>query len=246
MSSEKINRRTFFKWTAAGSVLPVVMPYAVSAQSEGNTGSGSHGSLLASPPVVQHLSANGFSVSLRVSRLCTGTVEWGMEPKNLDHRAVATWGGLVQWNERALQVPIGFPGALPPGSTVYYRFGAQELFYPDRFPDRRRGITEWTDVRSLRIPDSARPSLRVVVVNDTHEQFATVDALAGRVRELSPDLLVWNGDTTSDFHSHKNPAEIMLSPGRESGSPHSGGWASERPLLFVPGNHEMRGIRACA
>jgi predicted phosphodiesterase len=244
MSYKKIDRRTFFKWTAAGSVLPVVWPSAAFAQSEENAGFGTNQPLLGSPPVVQHLSENGFSVSLRVNRLCTGVVEWGTDPDHLSHRAVATWGGLVQWGERALQIPVEFPGSLLSGSSVYYRFGAQELFYPNRFPDLQRGITEWTDVRALRIPDPARPSLRVVVVNDTHEQDATVEAFAGQVRGLSPDLLVWNGDTTTDFHSHKNPAEILLGPGREPGSLHAGGWAAERPLLFVPGNHEMRGIRA--
>ncbi len=72
MSKNKIDRRTFFKWTAAGSVLPVVWPSAAFAQSEENAGFGSNDPLLASPPVVQHLSGNGFSVSLRVTRLCTG------------------------------------------------------------------------------------------------------------------------------------------------------------------------------
>ncbi|AKJ64577.1 metallophosphoesterase family protein [Kiritimatiella glycovorans] len=181
---------------------------------------------------------------MRVDRLCTGEVEWGTEPDALDRRAVATWGGLIQWDERCLQIPVEFDRPLRPGSTIYYRFGAQELFYPDRFPDRRRGVSGWTDVRTLRIPDPDRPSVRAVVVNDTHEQGRTLKALAGRVRELSPDLLIWNGDTTTDFHSYKDVAEILLGPGRRPGTAHGGGWASERPLLFVVGNHEFRGVRA--
>src|SRR5690606_18650267 len=65
-------------------------------------------------------------------------------------------------------------------------------------------------------------------------------ALHTRIAALDPDLLVWNGDTCNDFDDQDAPMQIVLNPAGDV----SRGWASERPLLFVPGNHDVRGKRA--
>src|SRR5690348_16079903 len=58
--------------------------------------------LLASPPVVQHPSADGFTVHFAVSSLATGWVEWGRSAERLDQVAMAADHGLVRASDRAL------------------------------------------------------------------------------------------------------------------------------------------------
>ncbi len=59
--------------------------------------------------------------------------------------------------------------------------------------------------------------------------------MALQIDAVRPDVLVWNGDTCdSAFDAPADAARVLLSQE----------WASTRPLVFVPGNHDVRG--ACA
>ena len=199
--------------------------------------------LLQSPPVVQHLTAAGFTVSIRVGRLATAWVEWGTDPAKLDHKAVSSRGGLVDAGATSLTVPVVFPEPQPGGAIVHYRVCVQPLAYANAYK-LTRGETETTGVRALRIPDPAAASVRVAIVNDTHENKETLAKLPGRIDAAAPHLLVWNGDTCNDFDAKDDPAAILLTPGAAADHPSNGGWASSRPLWFVAGNHDVRGERA--
>ena len=199
--------------------------------------------LLQSPPVVQHLTATGFMVSIRVARLSTAWVEWGLDPVKLDHKAVSSQGGLIDADATSLTVPVLFPEPQPGGTTVHYRVCAQPLTYASAYK-LARGDTETTEVRALRIPDPAAASVRVAIINDTHENPETLAKLPGRIDAAAPHLLVWNGDTCNDFDAKDAPAAILLTPGAAADNPSGGGWASTRPLWFVAGNHDVRGERA--
>ena len=199
--------------------------------------------LLQSPPVVQHLTATGFMVSIRVARLATVWVEWGADPAKLDHKAVGSRGGLIDAGATSLTVRVVFPEPQSGGATVHYRVCAQPLAYANAYK-LTRGDTETTEVRALRIPDPAAASVRVAIVNDTHENVETLAKLPGRIDAAAPHLLVWNGDTCNDFDAKDDPAAILLTPGATADKPSGGGWASTRPLWFVAGNHDVRGERA--
>lgn len=197
------------------------------------------GPLIVSPPVVQHPAADGFTVSVAVSALATGWVEWGRAADQLDQIAIAHQHGLVQASDRALSVRVPLGDALPSGGVIFYRFVAQPLAYKNAY-QLQRGEPQSTPVRRLKLPDPAARRITVAIVNDTHEQPQTLLGLHERLDTLAPDLLVWNGDTCNDFDAADDPLQIVLNPANEP----SRGWAAERPLLFVPGNHDVRGVRA--
>jgi predicted phosphodiesterase len=232
-----MRRRLFLQSVSVAGALPLAGRAAPAAAPAVNA------PLLASPPVVQHLDAHGFTVSIRVHRLATARVEWGAAPDRLDHIAQAARHGLVSADDQALLLPVRFPAPQPPGSTVHYRVVATPLAYASAY-QLTRGEEEATAPRALRLPDPDARSFRVAVVNDTHENAATLDALSRRLQELDPELLIWNGDTCNDFDAKDSPAAILLDPGAAADSPHGGGWASTRPLLFTCGNHDVRGVRA--
>jgi len=190
--------------------------------------------LLAGPPVVQHVTTEGFSVSFAVGQLATGWVEWGLSPERLDQRAVPSRAGLVQASERALVVPVSLRDVGTPGRRIHYRVVAQSLRYETAYK-LHRGEPVAGPALGITLPDPGATRARVAVVNDTHEHIGTVDALTSRIERIQPEVLVWNGDTcASAFNTPADVPRVLLKPK----------WATTRSLVFVPGNHDVRG--ACA
>lgn len=194
--------------------------------------------LIASPPVVQHPSAQSVTINFAVSSLATGWVEWGSSADQLDQTAIAHQHGLISASDRALSIRLPLDGKFA-GQTLYYRVVAQPLAYKNAY-SLERGEPQTSPVYALRVPDPAAAEVTIAIINDTHEQQQTLRTLHERLEMLAPDLLVWNGDTCNDFDAQDDPLQIVLNPGSDT----QRGWATERPLLFVPGNHDVRGVRA--
>ncbi len=196
-------------------------------------------SLITSPPVVQHPSADGFTVHFAVSSLATGWIEWGWAADRLDHMALAAHHGLIRASDAALSVRVRLDEAIAAHKPVFYRVVAQPLAYRNAY-QLERGPSVASAVQRLKLPTAGANQITIAIVNDTHENQATLDALHARVATVEPDVLVWNGDTCNDFDAKDDPMQIVLNPQRDIAQ----GWAAERPLLFVPGNHDVRGQRA--
>lgn len=202
-------------------------------------GSGSKAPLIASPPVVQHPASDGFTVHFAVSALATGWVEWGWSADRLDHVAFAANHGLICASDRVLAVRVRLDAEVNSSQPVYYRVVAQPLAYKSAY-QLERGESVVGEVQKLRLPSAGADRITIAIVNDTHENQATLDALHERIAAVDPDVLLWNGDTCNDFDARDDPLQIVLNPNRDFAH----GWAAERPLLFVPGNHDVRGERA--
>ena len=194
--------------------------------------------LIASPPVVQHPRRDGFGVSIAVSGLATAWVEYGFAPSDLRFTAVASHHGLVAADDRALHVRVRHPEPLPVDRPVYYRVQVQPLRYLNAYK-LERGVPQATATHPLRLPDEHATRIRLVSINDTHENIETIRTLHASIERYEPDLLIWNGDTCNDFDESDSPAQIMLNPGRDLAL----AWASARPLVFSNGNHDVRGRR---
>ncbi len=200
--------------------------------------------LLVSPPVVQHPAVDGFVVSFAVSRLATGWVEWGPSAEALDRRAEVSYRGLVAASDRVLMVPVVLGDRSGAGRQIYYRVVARPLTWRSCY-QIERGPAVAGSVRSVVLLDPAAIKACVAVVNDTHQHPGSLVPLASRIERLSPDFLVWNGDAcSSGFNTADDVPRILLTPGTKPHTSADGGWASTRPLLFVPGNHELFGEHA--
>jgi predicted phosphodiesterase len=195
--------------------------------------------LIASPPVVQNPRTKTFGVSIAVSGLATAWLEYGFSKSDLSFTAVASHHGLVAADCRALHIRVNHSEAFPTDKPIYYRVVAQPLSYRDAY-QLERGKQQSTPVYALRLPDPNAQSIRVVSINDTHENVQTIRGLHAQIEELKPDLLIWNGDTCNDFGADKSPNQLMLNPASDLKL----AWAATRPLLFSNGNHDVRGQRA--
>lgn len=231
----RLPRRDFLGWIPV-SALSLQLSERTAQANEPTAGSAAP--LITSPPVVQHPSSDGFTVHFAVSALTTGWVEWGWAADQLDQIAMAAEHGLVRASDLALSIRVRL-GEAAVGRPVYYRIVAQPLAYKTAY-QLERGESIASQVQRLRLPSAEADRITIAIVNDTHENQATLDALHERVAAVDPDILVWNGDTCNDFDAKDDPMQIVLNPQRNPAK----GWASTRPLLFVPGNHDVRGQRA--
>ncbi len=204
----------------------------------GEVDAGTGAPLIASPPVVQHPAADGFTVHFAVSALATGWVEWGRSADRLDRVAIAADHGLVRASDLALSVRVRLDESMA-GEPIYYRVVAQPLAYKNAY-QLERGEVVASPVQKLRLPNAGADRITIAIVNDTHENRETLAALHTRLAAIEPDVLVWNGDTCNDFDERDAPMQIVLNPAGDVAR----GWAAEQPLLFVPGNHDVRGKRA--
>ncbi|TVP97523.1 MAG: metallophosphoesterase, partial [Planctomycetaceae bacterium] len=219
---------------AAGGI-----PTAGAAQAPPQGAGAEPATLLTSPPVVQHPAADSFTVHFAVSTLATGWVEWGRSADRLDQVAIAADHGLVRADDRALSVRVWLDEPPDADQPIFYRVVAQPLSYRNAY-QLSRGEAQASPVMRLRLPSATADEITIAIINDTHENKETLATLHDRLDTLDPDLLVWNGDTTNDFNAQVDPMQIVLNPAGNA----SRGWAAERPLLFVPGNHDVRGARA--
>ena len=194
----------------------------------------------ASPPVVQNPGPDGCTFTFRVSGLASAELHWGLKPERLDQVVKASHHGLIHADDRVLSLRLRLAAdKVPADGVLYYRIVLLPLRYRNAYK-LERGSPVLSPVRRLKLPRPDAKSFSLCAVSDTHEATAVLAGLAKRIEELNPDLLVWNGDTCRDFDPGDNPAAILLDNGAGA-SPELGGWAATRPMVFVPGNHDVRG-----
>eukprot|EP00928_Gymnodinium_smaydae_P042195 TRINITY_DN28446_c3_g1_i1.p1 TRINITY_DN28446_c3_g1~~TRINITY_DN28446_c3_g1_i1.p1 ORF type:complete len:366 (-),score=17.97 TRINITY_DN28446_c3_g1_i1:79-1176(-) len=186
-----------------------------------------------SPPVVQNPAPDGFTVVWQVNGLATGSVEWRAENSRKIFVAKSTDSGLVSVSRDVICIHVS--GV--PSSNIYYRIITRPVRYCNAYTifSARPACSVWY---RLRLPNSDERTVRMCQVNDTHERRRTLAWQAKKIEELDPDLLVWNGDICRDFYTTRQLLQVCLSNGAPSG------WASSRPLLYIPGNHDKRGPAA--
>ena len=230
-----LNRRDFVGVIPASSL--AIAATAASLQADETHASGEPDKpLLTSPPVVQNPRSNGFDVSVAVGGLATAWVEYGFAEDDLQFTATASHHGLIQADDQVLHVRVRHPQAMPTDRPIYYQVVAQPLRYLNAYR-LERGDPQSTGTIALRLPNPTAEKLRIVSINDTHENRETIAKLHTEIASLNPDLLVWNGDTCNDFYRPKSTQQILLNPASDLAL----GWASTRPLLFSNGNHDVRG-----
>lgn len=73
------------------------------------------------------------------------------------------------------------------------------------------------------------------VINDTHVYMDTFAELVKKIDEINPSVTVWNGDICN-YLSYQSYAYSLLLDNYGKFP-----FATERPFLYVPGNHDYRG-----
>ena len=122
---------------------------------------------------------------------------------------------------------------LKPQQRYYYRVCSQEV-KDFRYRHITLGDTARSRIYSFVMPDLQNNDFSIVIYNDIHRHEETITALTEKVRDVTADLIIFNGDCLVEPDSEQDLVE-MLSVLNEKVD------AAETPVLYLRGNHETRG-----
>lgn len=192
-----------------------------------------NGDLTVTPPVLQCPMEDGIALTWSVNRPAAGFVQFGTQPDKLDRTAYGDVFGLMPYGERYLQLRIE---GLEANTKYFYRTVTTPFDYITAYKFKR-GEAIFSDVYSFETPGPDRDSVDFAVINDTHNKRETLQRLMERLDKIAAGYTIWNGDMVDSLNDDKIAVEAILHPGGSA-------FATERPMLFVPGNHECRGAWA--
>lgn len=189
--------------------------------------------IISSPPSLQIPSPTSMGVVWGVKTRATGFVEVSTKADMSDPQTFhAGIGGLKALDEAALGVRLT---GLNPNTRYYYRTGTIPIDFKGPY-NIQPGEPVIGKTYAFNTPGPTADS-SFSVINDTHEREEPFNLLAAKIKEFDPAVTVWNGDLCNAYNSIPQMTKILLNPGSEP-------FATERPFLYTPGNHDYRGVVA--
>lgn len=223
------NRRAFFGSVAAAGIGGAALLASDSSSSAEDAKNEPPKSFTASFPLLQNVSETSASIAWALNCPATGWVEWGTTPA-LGKIARNSEFGLNPFETDFISARIN---GLAPNTKYYYRTATCSFTYKTAY-DKTASEPQYSDIYSFETSGSKGDETTFAVMNDTHNTLPTIRGHLKRVKELNSDLLFWNGDLCSDYMNPEHVKENIANPNDEP-------YAAERPLIFVPGNHDRRG-----
>ena len=185
--------------------------------------------LVETAPSLQCPTRNAITVVWAVGQSAAGFVQYGTDKDNLDQTAYGDVFGQKAYHRRFMQIRIE---GLQPNMRYYYRTVTRAFRFMTHY-QFEQGEPVYSEVFSFETPSENKTIATFSVINDTHNNQPTLKILGDRLRELQSDYTIWNGDL-ADFGNEQTAIDATLRHGGE-------GFSMEKPLLFVPGNHDFRG-----
>ena len=197
---------------------------------------GKAGRLIISPPVLQNGAETSMGVGFAVSDMANGYVEYSESPDLANAKKVKCGGFRVtDMNDKVMLVRLT---GLKPATKYWYRIGADRISYKGGYAMKIVGNEVDQKVRSFRTLGTGVAS-SFCVINDTHAQMKPFGMCIDKVAELNPSCVVWNGDACNTQETIDSLVPIFYTPEIERAD-----YAAELPYMFVPGNHDNRGLAA--
>ncbi len=231
---EGFNRRAFLGSVAVGVGSSAIL--TSNAQGQENKGQENASAkpeqtqqFVASYPILQNVTETSASIAWALNTPSTGWVEWGTTPA-LGKIARNSEFGLNPFEEDFLSARIS---GLAPNTKYYYRTATAAFSYRTAY-DKSATEPQYSDVYSFTTCGPNAKSGSFFVMNDTHNTIPTIREHVKLADELKPDFILWNGDLCSFYMDAQHIKENIANP---TNSP----YAAERPIIFVPGNHDRRG-----
>lgn len=191
------------------------------------------------PPIIQHefltqpylntLDNRQMYIRWISNRNCYSWVEYG-ETATLDKKVHAVTDGLVNSNNRVHEIVLE---NLIPGKTYNYRVASKEIRRWDE-DIAVFGETIYSKTYSFKTIADDIDEVNFLVLNDLHDTPSSFPHLLKLNGNDPYDLVFLNGDM---FNYQKGEEQII----NHLITPCTNGFAIQKPMLFVRGNHELRG-----
>lgn len=233
-----MDRRDFLKTSAVAAVGLGLGLDAVAADSQaprdGSKSPSDGGSLIISAPMLQNFAETSAGVAFAVSAMANGYVRYGRKPDLSDAVTVKCGGFRVtDMNDKVMLVRLT---GLEPSTLYYYRIGADRINYVHGHKMLLEGSEEDKRIYSFKTAGVGTEA-HFCVINDTHNKMDVFDALFRKIERLGPSCVVWNGDMSSVAEDIDKQVSTFFTPDISVKD-----YASCRPYLLCPGNHENRGL----
>ncbi len=190
--------------------------------------------LIISSPMLQNYAATSMGVAFAVSDLANGYVTYGQQPDLSDGKQVKSGGyRTTEISDRVIQVRLTH---LQPGTTYYYKIGADRIHYGGGYDMKITGTEEDPRIYHFTTAGPQVPS-HFCVINDTHARWESFGPVVDKVAALAPQCVIWNGDACNVEETIEAQMRIFLQPEIKRSD-----YAAELPYLFCPGNHDTRGM----
>lgn len=180
-------------------------------------------------PYLQAFTPNSICINWITNKLCYSWVEYG-ETENLGSKAHHTSNGFVTANNRVNCIRLE---GLKPATAYRYRVFSKEItcFQPYKVT---YGETISSDTYSFTTPASKSNTASWLVLNDIHDRPESFGHLVKLNGDDPYDYVFLNGDMFDYQTDEQQIINHLLKPCSES-------FATQKPFLFVRGNHETRG-----
>jgi len=191
-------------------------------------------SLFRTGPYLQQVTETGCTVMWMTHVKCHSWVEWG-DSSGLGEKAQAVADGQVMLNNELNRIRLA---GLEPGKKYFYRICSREVIrIGNKAQNHRWGRLEISTIHSFVTADTRRTSLKCIFFNDLHDNLDLFQALAGVEAIQGYQLSIFNGDCFNDPPDEETTLKLLRAY-------NNGVQASDIPVIYLRGNHEIRGAYA--
>jgi len=234
-----LGRRQFLAGAAACGALNAVAaganarPAGAAAKKDAEAPAKKSAPLIASAPALQNAADTSVCVVFAVGADASGWVDCSESPDLSNPvRHYSGEGGMMDVDAKTACIRIR---GLKPATRYWYRIGADRIRFGGGYDMKNLGSETDGKIHSFAtLGEKAAGAF--CVINDTHENKPTLDAVFGKIAEIKPAVVVWNGDATCTTETIDHAIDAFLRPHEKHP-----GFASDTPYIFVNGNHDFRG-----
>jgi acid phosphatase type 7 len=192
------------------------------------------------PPIGKHVfltkpylyatAPDRMSIRCITNLLSYSWVEYG-ETNQLGQKAVSVTDGLVNAYNRIHEILLE---ELMPGKQYHYRFASKQIKTFEQENTIEYGETIYSDVYTFTTLSPNQTEVSWLVLNDIHDRPESFPLLMKANGNDPYDFVFLNGDMFNFQTDEEQIIEHLLKPCTEI-------FATQKPMLFQRGNHEMRG-----
>ncbi len=187
-----------------------------------------YGQIFRTQPYLQNPTGDGITVMWQTHAPAYSWVEYGTDSTRLTRARTLVDGQALAGNQLN---KIRLDG-LTPGQPYYYRVCSQEVLFYGGY-EKIFGGTQTSPLYRFTLPKASTSDFDLLIFNDLHQKWPTMDSLWEVVRDRKYDFVVFNGDCIDD------PATQAQAIGSISYFNDRVG-ASGVPVFYLRGNHEIR------
>jgi predicted phosphodiesterase len=184
-------------------------------------------------PYLQLPTTTSMAIVWQTNKICVSRVEYG-RAKSLGLTAISSRHGLIDNNKTSHIIRLT---SLKPGQNYFYRVVSREFLGYKTQDSVAFGSTVTSPIYSFKTLDEKKQSFSFSMVSDMHERSAELEEMMAERAWEGIDFAVFNGDMVNDLMSPSQLFSGVLDASIKN-------FAKEKPLIYVRGNHEMRG--SCA